>query len=417
MHVLRSAVLAFVAMPLAAQTPTDSILVLEDVPVQQGNTPPAFRLVDALGRGFSTVRNQTVFAPRTAAAIDPTDASTVFYETSSTSLGGTWSTTIRGLAAFGINTWGTLGREASTRVEAGATKVFTLRNGQLWAVPKAGGVNAAIASVPFAIDLTIVDPEAFVLTLPPSGASQILAVHTGTFAVRTLGPLPSSRSIAWSPTLELLVGTDTGDVLRVDPATGTVTNSIATGTGSIRNLAATRFGTAVWTDGARIYSELLGGAVIYTSTWPILGLSMPRTLAASLMPYGQSCAAPGTIEWSFSSQPNLGNANFRVGLRNGTPNTPALLCLGQGFSFSTVFGQALPIGLGSIGLGSCLLHCDPILQSGIALDGTGSASVLAAIPNDPALAGATFGLQWFGAQAGANALGFVGSEGAAAQIW
>jgi hypothetical protein len=64
-----------------------------------------------------------------------------------------------------------------------------------------------------------------------------------------------------------------------------------------------------------------------------------------------------------------------------------------------------------------LLHCDPILQSGIALDGTGSASVLAAIPNDPVLAGATFGLQWFGAQAGANALGFVGSEGAAAQIW
>lgn len=417
MHVLRSAVLAAVAMPIAAQTPTDSILVLEDVPVQQGNTPPAFRLVDALGRGFSTVRNQTVFAPRTAAAVDPTDASTVFYETSSTSLGGTWSTTIRGLATFGVNTWGTLGREASTRVEAGATKVFTLRNGQLWAVPKAGGANAAIASVPFAVDLTIVDPEAFVLTLPPSGASQILAVHTGTFAVRTLGPLPSSRSIAWSPTLELLVGTDTGDVLRVDPATGTVTNSIATGTGSIRNLAATRFGTAVWTDGARIYSELLGGAVIYTSTWPILDLSMPRTLAASLMPYGQSCAAPGTIEWSFSSQPNLGNANFRVGLRNGTPNTPALLCLGQGFSFSTVFGQALPIGLGSIGLGSCLLHSDPILQSGIALDGTGSASVLAAIPNDPVLAGATFGLQWFGAQAGANALGFVGSEGAAAQIW
>jgi hypothetical protein len=373
--------------------------------------------VDALGRGFSTVRNQTVFAPRTSAAVDPTDASSVFYETSSTSLGGTWSTTIRGLATFGVNTWGTLGREASTRVEAGATKVFTLRNGQLWAVPKAGGVNAAIASVPFAVDLTIVDPEAFVLTLPPSGASQILAVHMGTFAVRTLGPLPSSRSIAWSPTLELLVGTDTGDVLRVDPATGTVTNSIATGTGSIRNLAATRFGTAVWTDGARVYSELLGGAAIYTSSWPILDLSMPRTLAASLMPYGQSCAAPGTIEWSFSSQPNLGNANFRVGLRNGTPNTPALLCLGQGFSFSTVFGQVLPIGLGSIGLGWCLLHCDPILQSGIALDGTGSASALAAIPNDPALAGATFGLQWFGAQAGANALGFVGSEGAAAQIW
>ena len=417
MHVLPSAVLAAVAMPLAAQTPIDSILVLEDVPVQQGNTPPAFRLVDALGRGFSTVRNQTVFAPRTSAAVDPTDASSVFYETSSTSLGGTWSTTIRGLATFGVNTWGTLGREASTRVEAGATKVFTLRNGQLWAVPKAGGANAAIASVPFAVDLTIVDPEAFVLTLPPSGASQILAVHTGTFAVRTLGPLPSSRSIAWSPTLELLVGTDTGDVLRVDPATGTVTNSIATGTGSIRNLAATRFGTAVWTDGARIYSELLSGAAIYTSSWPILDLSMPRTLAASLMPYGQSCAAPGTIEWSFSSQPNLGNANFRVGLRNGTPNTPALLCLGQGFSFSTVFGQVLPIGLGSIGLGSCLLHCDPILQSGIALDGTGAASALAAIPNDPALAGATCGLQWVGAQAGANALGFVGSEGAAAQIW
>ena len=417
MHVLRSAVLAAVALPLAAQTPADSILVLEDVPVQQGNTPPAFRLVDVLGRGSSTVRNQTVFSPRTAAAVDPTDASRVFYETSASSLGGTWSTTIRGLAQFGVNTWGTLGRDASTRVEAGATQVFTLRNGQLWAVPKAGGVNTAIASVPFAVDLTIVDPEAFMLTLPLSGASQILAVHTSTFAMRTLGPLPAARSIAWSPTMELLVGTETGDLLRVDPATGTVTNSIATGTGSIRNLAATRFGTAVWTDGARIYSELLGGAVIYTSSWPILDLSMPRTLSASLMPYGQSCARPGTMEWSFASQPTLGNSNFRIGLQNGTPNTPALLCLGEGFSFSSVFGQALPIGLSNIGLGTCLLHCDPILQSGIALGGSGSASVLVAIPNDPALSGATFGLQWFGAQASANALGFVGSEGAAAQIW
>ena len=135
------------------------------------------------------------------------------------------------------------------------------------------------------------------------------------------------------------------------------------------------------------------------------------------MPYGQSCAAPRTVEWTFPSQPTLGNANFRIGLRAGTPNTPALLCLGLGFSFSSVLGQTLPVSLQSLGLGTCLLHCDPVLQSGVALDGTGAANVPSPIPNDPALAGATFGMQWFSVQPGSNALSIVGSEGVAAQVF
>ena len=94
-----------------------------------------------------------------------------------------------------------------------------------------------------------------------------------------------------------------------------------------------------------------------------------------------------------------------------------LLCLGLGFSFRSVFGQQLPIALQPLGLGTCLLHCDPILQSGIALDGTRAASVLTPIPNDPALAGASFGMQWFGSQQGSNALSLVASEGVAAQIF
>ncbi len=411
------AALALLAATAVAQVPADSAIVLLDVPVQQNNLPPAFVLVDVLGRGHATVRNQSVYAARTSVSVDPTDASRVFYETSATSLGGTWTAAVRGLAEFGINTWGSLGRDASERVEAGGVQVFTLRAGQVFAVLKSGGANTAIASIGASVDLAVRDPEVFVLTRNPGIGSQVFAVHSQTRAVRALATLPPSSAIAWSPTGELIVGADDGTLLRVDPTNGNVTGSNSTGTGTFVALTATRFGTAVWTDGVRVYSEILGAVPIYTASFPILDLAAPRTTAASLMPYGQSCAAPRTVEWTFPSQPTLGNTNFRIGLRAGTPNTPALLCLGLGFSFSSVFGQPLPIALQPLGLGTCLLHCDPILQSGIALDGTGAASVLAPIPNDPALAGASFGMQWFGVQQGSNALSLVGSEGVAAQVF
>ena len=336
---------------------------------------------------------------------------------SGSSLGGTWSSSIRGLARFGANTWGALGREASERLDVGATKVFTLRGGQLFAVPKTGGANLAIAAVPLAVDLVAVDPEVFVLLQTPGPASQILAVNHSNGATRTLATYPPARAIAWSPTLELLVGTTTGLILRIDPASGAITNTTSTSTTFITGIAATRFGTAVWTDGTQIFSELLGGTPIYTAATPILDIAAPRTQSASLMPYGTSCASPGTVTFQFDAQPTLGNAAFRVGLRNGAPNTNALLCLGLGFSFSTVFGQQLPVPLQSIGLGTCLLWSDPVLQAGLPLNAAGAADVPLGIPNDAALVGLVFGLQWFGAQNGANAAGLVGSEGAAAQIY
>ncbi len=411
------AVLSLLAAAATAQVPADAAIVLLDVPVQPNNLPPAFVLVDVLGRGHATMRNQSVFADRTSVSVDPTDASRVFYETSATSLGGTWTAAVRGLAEFGINTWGSLGRDASERVEAGGVQVFTLRQGQIFAVLKSGGTNTSIASIGASVDLAVRDPEVFVLTRNAGIGSQLFAVHSQTRAVRTLGLLPPSSAVAWSPTGELIVGADDGTLLRVDPTNGNVTNSNPTGTGTFVALAATRFGTAVWTDGVRVYSEILGAVPIYTAPYPILDLAAPRTTSASLMPYGQGCAAPRTVEWAFPSQPTLGNANFRIGLRAGTPNTPALLCLGLGFSFSSVFGQPLPVSLQSLGLGTCLLHCDPVLQSGVALDGTGAANVLSPIPNDPALAGATFGMQWFSVQPGSNALSIVGSEGVAAQVF
>lgn len=135
------------------------------------------------------------------------------------------------------------------------------------------------------------------------------------------------------------------------------------------------------------------------------------------MPYGASCAAPDTVQWSFDQQPFVGNAAFRAGLRNGSRSTPALFCFGIDFAFSSLFGQQLPVSLQSLGFGACLLHCDPLFQLGVTLDGAGAANVQLGIPNDPALVGATFGMQWFGAQGGANPIGYVGSQGVAAQLF
>lgn len=397
------------------QVPADSVLVLEQVPVNPANLLSAFHLVDVLGRGDGVVANQTVYSPFASITIDPVDSSRVYFETNGASLGGTWSTSIRGLARFGINTWGALSRDASDRVEAGATNVYTLRIGQLFAAPRNGGTNVSITAVPFAVDLAVAEPSVFVLARTGS-QSHVLVVDVITRNVQTISPLPASRAIALATSGELVLGTDGGSLVRVDPTSGAVLSTTPFQSGAVTAIAPTRFGTVVFTDGSSIYSELLGGQAIYTAATPILDIAAPRTLQASLMPYGASCAGPGTIEWAFDQQPTVGNAAFRAGLRNGTANTPALLCFGPDFSSSTLFGQPLPVPLQSLGFGSCLLHCDPIFQFGVALDSTGSADVPLAIPNDAALIAATFGLQWFGAQAGANPIGYVGSRGTAVQL-
>lgn len=406
---------SLVAATALAQVPADSVLVLELVPVNPANLLPAFHLVDVLGRGDTVVANQTVYSPFASITVDPVDAGRVYFDTNGASLPGTWSSSIRGLARFGINTWGALARNVSDRVEAGATNVYTLRTGQLFAVPRNGGTDVSIANVPGAVDLVAVEPEVFVLTSTGSG-SQVLAVQVSTRAVRTLGPFPFARSITMASTGELVLGTDGGSLVRVDPVAGTVFSTTPFATGAMTALAPTRFGTVVWTDGVSIYSELLGGQAIYTSATSILDLAAARTLEASLMPYGVSCAAPGTLEWAFDQQPTVGNATFRAGLRNGTRGTPALFCFGFDFASSTLFGQPLPVSLQSLGFGTCLLHCDPIFQFGVALNLAGSADVPLGIPNDPNLVGATFGMQWFGAQAGVNAVGYAGSRGTAVQI-
>ena len=82
------AALSLLAATAVAQVPADSAIVLLDVPVQQNNLPPAFVLVDVLGRGHATVRNQSVFAERTSVSVDPTDASRVFYETIALNMDG-----------------------------------------------------------------------------------------------------------------------------------------------------------------------------------------------------------------------------------------------------------------------------------------------------------------------------------------
>lgn len=389
--------------------------MLEATPVTPVGSPPAFRLVDVLGRNVATVRNQSVFSPMASVAIDPVDAARVYFETNGSSLGGSWSSSIRGLAQFGTNAWGALGLAASTRLRVGATHVFTLRAGQLFAVPKTGGTNTPWATVPNAVDLVAVDPEVFVLSTA-TGPSPLVAVHVTTRAVRNVGSYAGARAIALSATGELLLGTDLGTILRVDPTSGAINSTATSLAGSIRAIAGTRFGTAVYTDGLQVFSELVASGPIHVGTYPILDLATVRTPAASLLPYGDSCALPGTAQWNFDNLPTLGNPAFRFGLRNATPNSTAILCLGAGFTFSSVFGQPLPVPLQALGLGTCRLWADPQLQSTHPVDASGAANVTVPIPPAPTLLGLEFGLQWFASQPGANPAGLVGSEGAAAQI-
>ena len=115
--------------------------------------------------------------------------------------------------------------------------------------------------------------------------------------------------------------------------------------------------------------------------------------------FGRGCAGTGSFvpELGYTGQAAIGGANFNVTLAKALGGSAALLAIGSG---NTSWGPiTLPFDFGGCDLNVpiTLGVSTPVAGSG---GGNGTASVPLPIPNDPALAGARFYLQWLVIDAG-----------------
>ncbi|MFK7742076.1 MAG: hypothetical protein AB8H80_17300 [Planctomycetota bacterium] len=413
-HRLQSTVATLaLASSLAAQIPVDSAFLLEQTPVV---APAYFRLVDTLGRGTTQVRRQSVFMPIESVALDRTDPTFFYYLGGANSFAGTWQAELWPAAEIGANLWGPWSRVAAVRIAVGDNEVLTGEGADLELFDKVGNAGTQILTLPIQsiVDIAALGGFAYVADSGVNGTGSILEVDLATSAVRTVGVYGGLLSLDVSPFgQELLIGTNGGDVLRIDIVTGATTGTVVNGLGPVTTVGYTRLGTAVYSDGVALWSEIAGPQPIYISPSSILDFGVALATSASIVPFGEGCgAAQGATISAPGLQPlpELGNATFAVGLENAPPSALALLVAGN--SRSVWANGILPFDLAPLGATGCNLLTSPDATALTTTDAAGSAQVTLAIPNNPALLNAEFAAQWFVPDATIGTLGLAASEGA-----
>jgi hypothetical protein len=139
---------------------------------------------------------------------------------------------------------------------------------------------------------------------------------------------------------------------------------------------------------------------------PHLGGSLDLVRTAPLYLTGSGCpSALGTVPgYDASGLPALGNPSYGLHVFQA-PSGPALLLLGARAPFGR--GFAFPLGPEAPG---CALEVLPDLILPALVPASGEATILFAVPNEPALAGGIVDTQWWLTDPGANALGLAASQ-------
>lgn len=397
-----------------AQLPTDAIVVLETT---SNLVDPNYKLVDALGRGYSTVRGQNVFMQPSpvSVATDPTWPSHFFFQANPSSLAGTWRCDVGAVARITLSTWGPWLRTSGDRVEVGSSRVFTLRGGLVDACIKSSTAQqtpANLFTLGNAVDLAVQEPFLFVASYQASSPAPLIEYDLGTATQRTVGNYIGVKAIAVSPiAAEILLGTAAGELTTIDPATGAVINTVNTGIGPIVAVGYTRFGTRVFASATQLWSELQPAAPIYISATTIADFGVTRALTASVATYGRGCGLGTAASWSALGLPTLGNASFQLGLLDAPASTIAALALGASRSYAAQLAVSLPYDLGLFGAPGCDLLVDPLVSLVLTTNGAGDANQTVPIPNAPSLAGSEFVAQWFVSDGSVGSLGIAVTEG------
>lgn len=417
MNLLHTVAASTLAVSLVAQVPTDAALILQDAP----GTNPNYALADVFGRGSTPVAGQNVILtpPPNSVATDPV-LGTDFYFLSASAFAGAWRVRLGALATFQQSVWGPWQQQVCQRLEVGTTRVVTLRNGAVESSPKlslAPVQPVLLFQLPGAVDLAVAEPFVYVASNVGGGLSPLVEFHLQNGTQRTIGNYANVRSLALSPaSSELCLGLASGDLERIDVATGATISSQPTGLGSIVAVAYTRFGSLVYADAQTVWSELSPGAPIYTSSTTIFDVGVSQVPIASSTPYGSGCGAATTSDWAVTGAPTVGNASYTVGLRQGVPSSFAVLALGDSRSASSVFGAPLPIDLSGLGDPGCQLLVDPLVLAALPTDASGSANLPLPIPAAAILAGVEWSAQWVQPDAAIGPFGLVTSRGLAIAI-
>ena len=135
-----------------------------------------------------------------------------------------------------------------------------------------------------------------------------------------------------------------------------------------------------------------------------------RTTAGEAVSWGRACSA-ATVGSTSSAPAYMPGASLSFTLAGAAASQAALAFLG--FDLSSAFGVVpLPLDLGVAGMTGCTLLVPPTVVLPGATDATGAAALPLAIPNDPTLSAAGFGMQWFYFDPNAgNPLGMLSTQG------
>ncbi|MBL8752119.1 MAG: hypothetical protein JNK15_02355, partial [Planctomycetes bacterium] len=182
---MRSLILTLLPAALAAQIPTDAVLVLETTTTFY---TPNWRLVDPFGGGWTIVHNQSVWTlpSPTSLAVDPVDPRYFFFQTNPSSLAGTWRQEVGLLATAQQAQWGPWQQGNAERVACGPNHVFTLQNGTVTRSARTvGGGLTTLFTAADAVDIAAAGTLVLVATNANGTPSPVLEYDLASSTQRT----------------------------------------------------------------------------------------------------------------------------------------------------------------------------------------------------------------------------------------
>jgi hypothetical protein len=407
-----------------AQLPTDSVVVLESTAASFGTT--SYVIADSAGGGATAIGLSLapIFpdAPM-AIAVDPASAAELYllYDDASITLPGIYRQPI-GLNAQGTGQpgaqWTQLGGQ---RMEVGATRIFTLRTGGIVeATPKTGTNPLLLLTQPNAVDIATAGNFLYIACAGGGVPAPLIEFSLQTGAQRVVGNYTGITCVAAAENgTELAVGTQAGQLLELDLATGAVQNTLATGT-AVLAADYTAAGDLVWAINQGPGYEIRSQAVarpLHTSSLTFLDLAVSSVVTPSTVAFGAGCGSLATTSWFANSLPVPGNANYTIEAYTSLPNAPLLLFAGSSRLQSTVLSQPLPFDLAVIGAAGCRLLVDPIASALLPNNPLGIAALGLPVPPGTALLGAEFSVQAFTPDATVQPLGIAAAPGLAFRIF
>jgi hypothetical protein len=297
-------------------------------------------------------------------------------------------------------------------VLAAATGAFA---DAVWAIPRngTGGVPFTVVQVARPVSLSAVAPGSSFFTVitsgtpgpPPVLPNQLFLDVYGGLTMQT--PLTSTVPLEVTSGLELLTAVPRDLLAHPDGTVtlwenGTASNLPLTptlGAGATQVLTVDFLNFIPLVLGNQNSPFLRTFDIFNPTTWTTLAGPLPgNPVDVTIAPRGGSQIIPMDAPCGLStfvvSDPRINNPAFALGVSNALPATAAYLALGQSDQFA--FGSIpLPVPV----LGGCSWWVRPDFIFPALTSGTGSATILLPVPNDPALVGTIFFAQWIQLQA------------------